>query len=120
MSNDQELADLLQSALDDFKQQGDVRQRLPAAAANGPAQSSSSSQTQNGKKSDKSDSVRSDKKKGQKSEPPFDPTMMREVDDIFKNMMTQDPQLKEHWERLAESCSRAGELPHPRPCHFSL
>ena len=32
------------------------------------------------------------------------------VDDVLKNFMESDPILKDHWEKLAESCSKAGEL----------
>lgn len=101
---DAELAALLSSALNDFDKQKAVRQR---PATNGPAPALSSS----GK-------VKKNEPKGKKAEPPFDPSMMREVDDIFKNMMSQDPQLKEHWEKLAESCSRAGQFLCPDVCPF--
>lgn len=32
------------------------------------------------------------------------------VDDVLKSFMDQDPQLKQHWEQLAESCNKAGSL----------
>ena len=91
---DAELAALLTSALNDFDKQKAVR-----PAVNLPAPPPASSQR-----------VVKNERKGQKPELPFDPSMMQEVDDIFKNMMSQDPQLKEHWDKLAESCSRAGEF----------
>lgn len=89
---DAELAALMTSALDDFEKQ----KSAPRTARH---ESQSVSSNSGGA------SVYSDTSQEQM---PFDPAMMQEVDDIFKNMMGQDPVLKDHWEKLAESCSRAG------------
>ena len=32
------------------------------------------------------------------------------VDDVLKSFMEQDPQLRQHWEQLADSCSKAGVI----------
>ena len=86
---DAELAALLTSALSDFDKQPAKKATANAAAAPG---------------------TRADKPpREEPKEPVFDPDMMREVDDMFKNMITQDPALKHHWDQLAESCNRAGE-----------
>lgn len=92
---DAELAALMTSALDDFERQKSVPQ---------PGRQ----EPELGTSDRASPSLYSDVSHGQL---PFDPAMMREVDDIFKNMMGQDPVLKDHWEKLAESCSRAGACP---------
>lgn len=94
---DRELAELLRSALGDFDRQ---KPTVETVAVHQPAPPSSSSNSKLTKKQSKE----------RRPEPPFDPAMMQEVDNIFKNMMSQDPQLKDHWDKLAESCSRAGEL----------
>lgn len=101
---DAELAALMNSALDDFEKQKSV----PRSSRNAPVVLTPDTRSQGD-----SESIRSD---SEQEQPPFDPEMMREVDDIFKNMMSQDPMLKEHWERLTDSCSRAGKSRDSSPC----
>lgn len=98
-----ELQKLLESALDDFEtSKGDT------VVVQQPVQEpqTTTTPTKKGKA----------KKKQTKKEtsiplpegfPSFDPAMMGHVDEVFKNMLGSDPLLKEHWDKLAESCSRA-------------
>lgn len=41
--------------------------------------------------------------------PDVDFEQFSNVDDVLKSFMDQDPQLKQHWEQLADSCSKAAQ-----------
>ena len=109
--DDDDLDQLLQSALNDFDQTPgkDVNQ-----ASTPSSSSQQTAQTPSAKKS------KGKKGKGNKTSPltgnlapdglpPLDPAMMGHVDEVFKNMLGSDPILKEHWDKLTESCSKAAD-----------
>lgn len=93
-----DLAALLTSALNDFskqpEQQKDDRTKKQPDIQTG----SGTGKKKKGKKVDKKEAEH------------VDPAMIQGVDDMFRNMMSQDPVLKEHWDKLAESCQQAGLL----------
>ena len=90
---DAELAALLTSALGDFDRQKEVKRPPPTtdSAARSPAPPPPTP------------------RKPESGNASFDPSALHEVDDLFKNMISQDPLLREQWDKLAESCERAAQ-----------
>lgn len=94
-ADDDDLAALLTSALQDFSKQTDQQK---------DEKTKKQPDTQIGNGSGKKKKEKVNKKEAEN----VDPAMIQGVDDMFRNMMSQDPVLKEHWDKLAESCQQAG------------
>lgn len=101
VGGDDELAELLTSALDDFNKEPQPSK----ATAEPPSQKAPS-----GKKKKKATTTNHPEASSSGGPIPFGLDGANSVDEVFQNLFSQDPVLKEHWEKLAESCSKAGEF----------
>ena len=59
------------------------------------------------------------KKKNTAPAPPPPPAETGNVDRMWKELIDADPALKDHWEKLAESCTKAGKLSLPFSVSFT-
>ncbi|KAI1287272.1 Peroxisomal biogenesis factor 19 [Halotydeus destructor] len=98
-SVDDELNDLLCSALDDFKKLDVKSEKIETQ----PKSQLPSRPEQSVNKSNKPFPSNADEF------PNIDFEQFSNVDDVLKSFMEQDPQMKEHWEKLAESCTKAAQ-----------
>lgn len=95
---DPELAALLNSVLEDF---GKLKAEEPKSDSRASPADTSTVKEKNATKS-------SPKKKKAAAKAPDD-AMPADVDKMWKELINADPTLKDHWEKLAESCNKAGK-----------
>jgi peroxin-19 len=101
---DDELQELLKSALEDFGTPSTKTTVIQPSV-------------QQTKSTTKKEKQKKQEKQGPSSSmppfpegfPPLDPEMMGQVDEAFKKMLGSDPLLKEHWDKLTESCNKAAQ-----------